>query len=126
MFPGQRTIVIVDDDRDVGDALKRGLIAQGFNAELYGSSVECLNAIGSREAACFVIDVHLDNESGIDLSAQLSSIGIKSPVIHMSGSVDIIVRREAMASGCFAFLDKPFAIKDLVRIIDRAIGRVST
>jgi FixJ family two-component response regulator len=126
MYPAQQTIVIVDDDRDVGDALKRGLTAQGYNTELYGTSAECLNAVVSREAACFVIDVHLDNESGIDLSAQLSSMGIKSPVIHMSGSAVETVRREALASGCFAFLDKPFAIQDLVRIIHKATGRAST
>jgi FixJ family two-component response regulator len=126
MLTAQQTIVIVDDDRSVGDALKRGLIARGYNTELYGSSAECLNAVVSRETACFVIDVHLKNESGIDLSAQLSLMGINSPVIHMSGSAVETVRREALASGCFAFLDKPFAIQDLVRIIDRATGRVST
>jgi FixJ family two-component response regulator len=126
MFPAQQTIVIVDDDRKVGVALKRGLTAQGYNTELYGSSAECLNAVVTKVATCFVIDIHLNNESGIDLSAQLSSLGIKSPVIHMSGSAVEAVRQEALASGCFAFLDKPFPIQDLVRTIDRATRRVST
>jgi FixJ family two-component response regulator len=126
MFPNKHTIVIVDDDREVGNALKRGLAAQGYKAEVHRSSAECLNADVTRVATCFVIDVHLDNESGIDLSAQLSSIGIKSPVIHMSGSAVEAVRQEALASGCFAFLDKPFAIQDLIKIIDRATGRAST
>ena len=126
MFPNQQTVVIVDDDREVGVALKRGLAAQGYNTEVYGSSAECLNAVVTKVATCFVIDIHLDNESGIDLSAQLSSMGIRSPVIHMSGSAVETDRQEALASGCFAFLDKPFAIQDLVRVIHKATGRAST
>jgi FixJ family two-component response regulator len=126
MFPARTTIVIVDDDLDVGSALKRMVESYGYRAELFGSPAECLNSIGTTAAACFVIDVQLGHECGIELSRQLSARGIKSPVIHMSGANSEAIRRAASSSGSVAFLDKPFAAPELVRAIENATKRVMT
>ena len=126
MYPAQQTIVIVDDDPAIGRSLMRGLIAYGYRTEQFGSSAECLNAIDTSEAACFVIDVQLGLECGIDLARKLSDRGIKTPVIHMSGANSENVRRAALASGSVAFLDKPFVMPELIRTIENATGRKST
>ena len=125
MHAARQTIVIVDDDVDTGTALMRALSIFGYHTELFLSPAECLNAIVTRVAACFVIDVHLGQDCGIDLSKQLSTLGIRSPVIHMSGGVSDTVREKALASGSIAFLDKPFAVPELVRAIENAIGRAA-
>ena len=122
MFPAQKTIVVVDDDPGVGAALERTLTICGYHTELFASSAECLNAAATTAAACFVIDVHLGNDFGIDLSTQLSAMGIKSPIIHMSGAGTEAVRQEALASGSTAFLDKPFTMEELLGAIERAIN----
>ncbi|HKQ45546.1 MAG TPA: response regulator [Rhizomicrobium sp.] len=126
MFPARQTIVIVDDDLNIGRSLKRGLATYGYHTEMFGSSAECLNAIVTSVAACFVIDVQLGPECGIELARKLSDRGIKSPVIHMSGANSEAVRRAALASRNRAFLDKPFSISELVRTIEGTTGRVST
>src|SRR3954469_23671487 len=86
MSPARQTIVVVDDDLSTGTALMRALVVFGYHVELFSSPAECLNAIVTGVAACFVIDIHLGHHSGIDLSRQISAIGIKAPVIHVSGS----------------------------------------
>ena len=126
MLPTRQTIVIVDDDAHVGCALKRGLATYGYHTEMFGSSADCLNAIVTNVAACFVIDVQLGPECGIELARKLSDKGIKSPVIHMSGANSAAVRRAVSASGSVAFLDKPFHMPKLVRAIETATGRKST
>ena len=126
MFPARQTIVIVDDDLNIGRSLKRGLATYGYHTEMFGLSAECLNAIVTSVAACFVIDVQLGPECGIELARKLSDRGIKSPVIHMSGANSEAVRRAALASRNGAFLDKPFSISELVRTIESTTGRVST
>jgi len=125
MLPARQTIVVVEDDPDTGSALTRALAVFGYHTELFPSAAECLNAVVTGVAACFVIDIHLGEDCGIDLSKKLAALGIRSPVIHMSGSVSETVRHEALASGCAAFLDKPFAVPDLVRVIEMVTGRVS-
>jgi FixJ family two-component response regulator len=126
MLPDRQTIVIVEDDLNVGVALTRALATFGYHTELFSSPAECLNAIVTRVAACFVIDIHLGEHSGIELSQQLSALGIKSPVIHMCGSGTDAIRQEALAVGCAAYLEKPFAIPALVRVIERVTGRFVT
>lgn len=122
----RQTIVIVEDDPGVGSALMRGLAARGYHTELFETSLGCLNAIVTRVAACFVIDVHLGRDCGIDLSKRLAALGLKTPVIHMSGGATENVRRQALESGSIAFLDKPFAIPELVSIIESVTGRSAT
>jgi FixJ family two-component response regulator len=126
MFPARQTIVIVEDDACVGNVLMRGLALRGYHTELFESPVECLNAVVTRVAACFVIDVHLGRECGIDLSKKLIALGVKAPVIHMSGAATDTIRRRAMESGGVAFLDKPFGIVELVGIIEGVTGRSAT
>lgn len=124
--PLRQTIVIVEDEPAIGLGLMRGLAACGYHTELFASPAECLNAIVTRVAACFVIDVHLGEECGIDLATKLAALGIMPLIIHMSGAGTEAIRRKALASGSIAFLDKPFAIPDLVSIIEKATGRTST
>jgi len=119
MLTARKTIVIVDDDLDTGTALMRALAVFGYHAEHLLSAAECLNAVVTGVAACFVIDIHLGEESGIDLTKRLAALGIKSPVIHMSGGVSDEIRQESVACGSAAFLDKPFAVPELVRVIEK-------
>ena len=99
MFPARQTIVIVDDDLNIGFAVMRGLATYGYHVEMFGSSAECLNAIVTDVAACFVIDVHLGRDCGIELARKLTAKGIGSPVIHMSGADSEVVHEAALASG---------------------------
>ena len=119
MLPARKTIVIVDDDVDTGTALMRALAVFGYHTELFLSAKECLNAVVTGVAACFVIDIHLGEETGIDLSKKLAAMGIKSPIIHMSGDGSDAIRQASLASGSAAFLDKPFGVPDLVCIIEK-------
>ena len=125
MFAARQTIVIVDDDPKAGLALKRALSSWGYHTELHQSVAECLNAPSTREAVCLVIDVHLGNDCGIDLVRRLSTMGIEKTVIHMSGASDDATRREALSSGSVAFLEKPFEILQLVRIIERTTAQMA-
>jgi len=125
MIPARQTIVIVDDDLNTGTALMRALVVFGYHVQLFSSPAACLNAVVTGVAACFVIDIHLGHQSGIDLSRQISAKGITAPVIHVSGSGMEDVRQEALDSGCAAFLDKPFAVTELVRVIEKVTGRLS-
>ena len=123
MFPARQTVVIVDDDRDVGVALVHGLTVFGYQTELFESSIECLSAHVTRVAACFVIDVHLNEECGIDLLTQLTAMGIEAPAIHMSGAATDVVCQKSLESGSAAFLKKPFSVQELVRTIEKVTGR---
>src|SRR5215471_1462635 len=113
---------IVDDDRDLLKALRRLLSAFGHDTELFSSAEEFLGVALVSKAECLVVDVQLGKMSGLDLVRRLSAIGIKLPVICMSGSVQDKFRKEAVGLGCTAYLQKPFDPALLIAAVERATG----
>ena len=75
-------------------------------------------------AFCIVLDVNLSDGSGIELRHQLAKSGIALPVIYITGNDSHATRMAAMASGCVAYLTKPFTAQSLIEPIERAAALV--
>jgi FixJ family two-component response regulator len=60
------------------------------------------------KAACVILDINLNDGSGIELRHGLKAAGVSVPVIYITGNETPAVREAALASGCVAFLTKPF------------------
>ena len=61
-----------------------------------------------------ILDINLPDGSGIELRENLKVAGVCVPVIYMTGNANSMVREAALASGCIAFLAKPFAAHELI------------
>jgi FixJ family two-component response regulator len=72
------------------------------------------------QAFCIVLDVNLSDGSGIDLRHHLADSGIELPVIYITGNDSHATRMAALASGCLAYLTKPFTARSLIEPIERA------
>jgi FixJ family two-component response regulator len=118
----RKTIAVVDDDVSVAEALRSLLTAFGFDVELYHSAENFLLALPSSRAVALLLDVHLGDESGIDLSRRMLSGGLRIPTIFLTGARDPALRREAIELGCIAFLEKPFAARQLIEALATATG----
>ena len=75
------------------------------------------------EAVCIILDINLNDGSGIELKHGLNDAGISVPVIYMTGNDDPAVRKAAMASGCIAFLTKPSLTQSLIEPLKKASAR---
>jgi FixJ family two-component response regulator len=71
-------------------------------------------------AVCVLLDINLGDGSGIELRHRLKADGVSVPVIDMTGNEDAAVREAALASGCVAFLTKPFSAQELMEPLKRA------
>jgi len=67
-----------------------------------------------------VLDVNLGDGSGIELYHWLTETGVSMPVIYITGNDSDATRMAAMASGCVAYLTKPFPAQSLIEPIKRA------
>jgi CheY-like chemotaxis protein len=130
-YPGERIILssnekqivaVVDDDLGIRVSLSVLLKAIGFDAETFDSAEAFLKAAPNSMAGCLLVDIQLGDISGIELTRQLSEEGFKFPIIFISALDDAQVRRQVDASGCVAFLIKPFASELLVDAITKATG----
>ena len=72
------------------------------------------------QAFSIILDVNLSDGSGIELRHQLTDQGILLPVIYITGNDSDATRMAALASGCIAYLTKPFSARALIEPIERA------
>ena len=116
------TIVLVEDDVGLNQAVSRLLQAAGFDVARFRCASEALSSDALQGASCVVLDVHLPDMTGYDLIGQLAQRGLVAPVIVITAHDDAYSRRKAQALGVHAYLTKPFAGRALVDAIERAIN----
>lgn len=117
MTEPEATIVVIDDDPEVREALGSLLRSVGLQARLLASVPEFLQAGRPSGPTCLVLDVRLPGRSGLDFQRELSSTNIHLPIIFMTGHGDIPMSVQAMKGGAIEFLTKPFRDQDLLDAI---------
>ena len=115
----RNVVFVVDDDLGMLKGLKRLLRQHGYDSVVFSSAEEFQNHDDFDAACCLVLDINLNNESGIELRHRLKAAGISLPVIYITANDNPAVRMAAIESGCIAYLTKPFRAKSLIEPIDR-------
>jgi FixJ family two-component response regulator len=118
-LPTCRSVFVVDDDPSMRTGIKRLLGVHGFRSMLFESANALLRHDDFDGALCFVLDINLNGESGIELCRCLESRGVKLPVIYITGNDSEANRAAATGSGCIAYLTKPFAASSLIEPIKK-------
>jgi FixJ family two-component response regulator len=116
----RQSVFIVDDDPSIRTSLSRLLREHGFAATLFDSANALSDHGNFDEAICIVLDINLDGASGIDLRRRMAEKGVEVPVIYITGSDSAANRAAAIASGCIAYLAKPFSAQSLIESVMRA------
>ena len=116
-------VVGVDDDPRVRRSIARLVKAAGYEPKVYPSAESLLESGILAEAACLVSDVRMPGIGGLELRRRVKTAYPNVPVILISAHVDEEVRRRALDEGALDFLYKPFDGEELLRAIQRAIGR---
>ena len=100
--------------------MRRLLRQHGYETVPFETAKALRNHPDFGQAFCIVLDVNLSDGSGIDLRHQLAEAGVELPVIYITGNDSHATRMAAMASGCLAYLTKPFSARSLIEPIERA------
>ena len=114
---------VVDDDAALRGALESLFDSVGLEARTYGAAREFLDASLADEPGCIVIDIRLPDMSGLEFQVQLTRMGVRLPIIMMTGYGDIPMTVRAMKRGAMDFLSKPFRDQDMLDAVMAAIER---
>src|SRR4051812_31306776 len=117
----KKVVLVVDDDPGILKSVQRLLRQHAYETILFSSAEAFKNHIDFEKAVCVVLDVNLNDGSGIELRYRLKADGVSVPVIYMTGNEDPAVRRAALDSGCIAFLTKPFTAQSLIEPLRKAV-----
>ena len=117
----QPTVLIIDDDSRMREAMQRLLKTVGLHFESFATPQDFLGHKLPDGPSCLVLDVRLPGMSGLDLQNKLIEAGVQIPIIFISGHGDIPMTVKAMKSGAVEFLTKPFRDQDLIDAIQQAL-----
>jgi FixJ family two-component response regulator len=118
----RKLVFVVDDDAAVLRAVKRLLRQYGYDSVLFPSAEAFKSHNDFESAICIILDINLNDGSGIELKHRLNAAGISVPVIYMTANDNPAVRAAALQSGCVAYLTKPFSAIALIEPLKRALA----
>jgi FixJ family two-component response regulator len=121
--PEQSTVLVVDDDMSVREALSDLFQSVGLMVEAYASAQEFLKNPPREGPCCLVLDVRLPGKSGLDFQHELNESDVRLPIIFLTGHGDIPMSVRAMKAGAVEFLTKPFREQDLLDAVHAALER---
>jgi FixJ family two-component response regulator len=116
-------VFVVDDDPSIRRSVNRLLKSSGYRAETFATAREFLQRDAYPGPACLVLDLQLPDQDGLEVQQVLAGTDHSLPIVFISGHGDIPASVRAMKNGALDFLPKPFAARDLLRVIEEALER---
>lgn len=116
--PGGFVVVVVDDERPIGELVARMLTARGFETVVFTDPAEAVAHVlaGGAKVDALVSDVELGSTTGPAIAKEIRHARGSLPVVFMSGS------RKPELGSHMAFLEKPFSIDELIEAVDEAMS----
>lgn len=121
-----RTLLVVDDNKSVRDALRFVLERRGYAACLAESGTAALAAYEQQEIAGALIDINMPGMNGLEvcrtLVAQAAAKGRPIAVWMITGARTPELLRKSVEAGAVTLLGKPFNVPELFQQFDEKIG----
>lgn len=122
-MPPPAVVHIVEDDASLRSALQSLFGSVGLDSQAYASTAEFLETGAGDLPGCLILDVRLPGVSGLDFQSQMEDLGVRLPVVLMTGHGDIPMSVRGMKAGAVDFLPKPFRDQDMLDAAATAIDR---
>ncbi len=119
----ERSVLVVEDDIDVRNAVTHGLGVHGFSVTSVAAAETALASIEIRRPDVVVLDVGLPGMSGVELCVRLSDRGIDVPVLILSARDAVGDRVAGLQAGADDYLVKPFDLSELVARLSALLRR---
>jgi two-component system cell cycle sensor histidine kinase/response regulator CckA len=114
---GDETILVVDDDADIREVVRRALSSAGYRVLLSASGDDALRQLGAHrgEVQLLLTDVVMPGLSGPDLAEQVHHQHPAVRVLYSSGFVDAAAEGHAGLGTGAPFIAKPYSLKALTQ-----------
>ncbi|MBU1628086.1 sigma-54 dependent transcriptional regulator [bacterium] len=116
-------ILVVDDELVTCKTLARLLANQGYEVTLASSGAEALNKVKKDNYELVLVDLIMDDISGLDVLDEVKRNSTNTEVIIMTGYASVDSAIESMKKGAFHYLQKPFHLEECKNLILQAIEK---
>jgi two-component system, OmpR family, response regulator len=111
-------LLVVEDDRTVGQYVKRGLAEAGYQVDLVGDGAEGLQLASDGHYDVLVLDLRLPSMEGRDVLRTLRDRGNPVPVLVLTAQDAVDFKVQALRMGADDYVTKPFALEELLARVE--------
>src|SRR5580658_3431154 len=119
---GSSTILIADDDRAIRTVLSQALGRLGHEVRTTGNAATLWRWVSDGEGDLVITDVVMPDENGLDLVPRMKKLRPELRIIVMSAQNTLLTAVKATERGAFEYLPKPFDLRELVNVVERALS----
>ncbi len=119
--PMLATILIADDDESLRRVLEFQLREAGYRVLTASDGLIALDIFTQNEVSCLITDLRMPNLTGLDLLKRVNAINAETPVIVITAFGDVETAVEAMRSGAFDYITKPFNREQILLTVKKAL-----
>ena len=116
-------ILVVEDDRKIAKALRKGLEAESHDVAVAHSGEEAFFLVNSKSFELVVLDIMLPGRGGIEILSAMRKRGLKIPVLIVTAKDSIEDRVQGLDAGADDYLVKPFALAELLARVRALLRR---
>jgi two-component system nitrogen regulation response regulator GlnG len=115
------TILVADDDRSIRTVLSQALSRLGHEVRSTGNAATLWSWVSDGEGDLVITDVVMPDENGLDLIPRIKRARPELRIVVMSAQNTLLTAVKATERGAFEYLPKPFDLKELVSVVERAL-----
>jgi len=116
------TILVADDDRAIRTVLTQALGRQGHVVRTTGNASTLWQWVKEGEGDLVITDVVMPDENGLDLIPRIKKLRPNLRILVMSAQNTLLTAVKATERGAFEYLPKPFDLRELISVVDRALS----
>jgi UDP-3-O-acyl N-acetylglucosamine deacetylase len=116
------TILVVDDEEQIRHTLRGVLADEGFDVMEAADGRGALDLLEESVPRLAIVDIWMPEVDGIELVRRMKQQAPELPIIVISGHGTIETAVRVIRLGAFDFLEKPFQLDALLKVVNRALG----
>ncbi len=116
------TILVADDDKAIRVVLTQALGREGHLVRSTSNAATLWQWVSSGEGDLVITDVIMPDENGLDLIPRIRNLRPDLKIVVMSAQSTLLTAVKATERGAFEYLPKPFDLRELVKVVERAIS----
>lgn len=117
------SLLIVDDERDLAEALGEGLEYVGYSVEVVFSGEEALKRLAERRFEALISDIHMPKIRGDELQRRARALDSDLVVLMITAAGDVTTAVQCMKEGAYDYIIKPFDLHDMTVRLEKALER---
>ena len=116
-------ILVVEDDRTVGQYLRRGLEEAQYHADLVPDGLEALRLASGGHYDLVILDLRLPGMTGLEVLRTLRDRGNTTPILILTAQEAVGQKVEALRAGADDYVTKPFSFEEVLARVEALARR---